>query len=103
MNNVEIARIIGTFALILCFLIEGLILSHENIWKKYGRASGIWIVVYVYFLIALRVMLIFHWGTQNQLSIVSGWTAIIPLVGIILHMIFRGREDKPLFNPKTKK
>jgi hypothetical protein len=94
MDNLQLARIVGFISLLLAFIIKGIILARQKWWLRYGRAAGVWMLLYIYFLIILRGVSLFNWATRDQLTIISGYAGIIPLVGIVLHILIRGREDK---------
>lgn len=94
MNDVHTARVIGTISLMITVVLKGFILARQRLWLRYGRAAGIWLILYIYFLIVIRIFSIFELASRDQLTIISGYAAIIPLFGILLHILIRGREDK---------
>lgn len=86
MNIVYIAQIIGTISIFLLFCLKMYIIATPQAWLKSGRAADLWTSIYVFFLFALRVIQLAGITTTEELRIVSGFTAVIPLAGVIAHL-----------------
>ncbi len=88
MNQVEIAQIVGVVSILALFSLKFFIVIHTPSFKKSGRIAMFWTVMYVFFLTALRLLNVFNLATQDQLRIISGWSTVIPLVAVIIHLFF---------------
>ncbi len=86
MNIAETAQIVGIVSFSLILLIKLYILMSPKAWAKSGRAVALWILVYFFFLYALRLLAFFKIGAMDDLRIVSGFATVIPLAGIIAHV-----------------
>lgn len=68
--------------------------SAEAYWKS-GRVALLWTTIYVLFLFALRAMSLFEVGTQFQLRIISGYSSLIPLLGVSYHLFLVKKLREP--------
>lgn len=87
MDNLMLARTVGILAFTITIVIKAVIIARQDLWRKYGRVASAWMVVYFLFLYALRLFSFFQVASNNDLSIISGWTCLIPLFGIILNIL----------------
>lgn len=86
MNIVYTAQIIGIVSVFLLFCLKLYIISTPQAWVKSGRAADLWTSIYVFFLFALRAIQFTGLTTTDELRIISGFTAVIPLAGVIAHL-----------------
>lgn len=82
-----IAQLIGTISFFILICIKLYIIASPSAWRKFGRVAATWFVVYFFFLFILRFISLLGVGTLDQLRIVSGFSTLIPLFGVIAHMI----------------
>jgi hypothetical protein len=87
MNNlVSIAQVTGTVAIFLLFCIKFYIAISPKSTNRLLRIAILWTTVYIFFLFTLRLLSLFNIGTIDQLRIISGFAALIPLIAIIVHV-----------------
>lgn len=91
MNIVFLAQIIGVISIFLIFCLEFYIAIVPTAFVKAGRAALLWFSIYVFFLFVLRGVALFNLATPDQLRIVSGFSTLIPLIAIAVHL-FLGKK-----------
>lgn len=96
MNILIISQIIGTIAVFFLFIIQFWMSINETSFQKSGRVILLWTSTYIFFLFVLRVFTLFKIATLDDLRIVSGFSALIPLVAVIIHLlIVKKIEETP--------
>ena len=95
MNNpVYIAQLVGTISIFFLFCIKFWIAISPKSTKRTLRIAVLWTTIYIFFLFILRLFSLIHLGTQDQLRIVSGYAALIPLVAVIIHLFLQKKLDE---------
>lgn len=104
MNDAQTAQTVGIISLLLLFGLEFFIVIHTPSFKKSGRIAMLWTVIYVFFLTALRVISFYKLATVDQLRVISGYSTIIPLVAVVIHLFFTKKlnEDTDFYNTQVK-
>ncbi len=92
MNEVKIAQLVGIIAFVGFMVIMTIVLAHAREWVKYGRIIAAWLIIYLWFLLLLRIFSFFTIGTREQLTIVSGFATVIPLAAILFNIFLVKRE-----------
>lgn len=95
MNIIYIAQVTGAVSIFLLFAIKLYILISPSAWYKSGRTAVLWTTVYVFFLFALRLLQLFGIGTLEELRIVSGFAAVIPAAGVLIHLLLFQQTPPP--------
>lgn len=95
MNIIVIAQIVGLISFIILLCIKFYILIDIRTFRKSGRAAGLWLTIYLLFLVILRSLSLFKLADIQQLTIISGFSALIPLFGIIIQLILTKKMEKP--------
>lgn len=85
-NTVYIAQIVGTISVLLLFVIKLVIVSNPILWAKSGRIASLWTIIYVFFLFVLRIFSLFHLADIDSLRLISGYSSLLPLLGVISHL-----------------
>lgn len=88
MNIVEIAQITGVVSIFALFSINFYITVLDYAWRKSGRVAMLWTTVYIFFLFFLRGLSQINVGTTDQLRIISGFSSLIPLLAVVIHLFF---------------
>jgi hypothetical protein len=95
MNNlVQIAQAVGVVSILTLFLIKFYIVVVDSAWRKSGRIAMLWTCMYVFFLFTIRLLSYYHIGTLNDIRLISGFSAVIPPIAIILHLFFARKIDE---------
>lgn len=93
---VLIAQIIGTASIFILFCINLFIISSETHFQRAGRVSILWITIYGFFLFVVRIFSLLGIATTDQLRIISGISALIPLVMVIIHLFLIKKIESPI-------
>lgn len=95
MNNLEeIAQTIGLVSIFLIFILKLYIAVVPSAFLRAGRAAILWFTIYVFFLFTIRFLSYFELATLTDLRIISGFSTLIPLIAIILHLFLGKRVEK---------
>lgn len=92
---VKLAQYIGVVSILVLFLFNFYIAVHIVSFRKSGRVALLWTTIYVLFLFCLRVIQLMNIATSEQLRIISGFTAVIPLVGVAYHLFLVRKIENP--------
>ena len=91
---VQSAQIVGTIAIFLLFCIKFWLAISPTTTKKTLRVAILWTTIYIFFLFVIRFFSLLHIGTLDQLRIISGYTSLIPLTAITVHLFLQKKMDK---------
>ncbi len=95
---IPIANLAQITGIVTIFLFACLSLNIAIVYKTYERAGRIallWISIYILFLFLLRLFSLIGIGTVEQLRIVSGFSSLISLVALLIHLFMvRKIEEK---------
>lgn len=95
MNNItSIAQLTGTISIFLLCCIILYIIANTASWAKSGRVAALWLIIYIFFLFILRAINLLGIADQNSLRIISGFSGLIPLLGVCIHM-FLFKQSTP--------
>jgi hypothetical protein len=94
MTAVELAQIVGIFSIYSLFALKiFLAVNKERYSKETMAACTLWTAMYFYFLGFLRLLSFMELATSDALRVVSGWSSLIPLVAVIVHLFFmKGKQ-----------
>lgn len=95
LDLVKTAQITGTVAIFFLFCIKLYIVANPIAWAKSGRVASLWTIIYIFFLFILRLINLQGTADMDALRIVSGYSAIIPLVAVIAHL-FLFKQTSPV-------
>lgn len=98
MNIVKIAQTVGVVSILVLFILKFFIVVHTPSWKKSGRVAMLWTTIYVFFLFILRVLSTYNLASLEQLRIISGFSSLIPLLAVIIHLFFKKKLDSEVKN-----
>lgn len=93
MTLLEFSQIVGTAAIFLLFVIKFYIAVTLKHFLRSGRVAILWTTIYVFFLFVLRLLGLFGIGSIDDLRIISGFSAIIPLIGVLSHLYLSRNMD----------
>lgn len=93
MNIVTIAQIIGVVSILLLFSLKFYIVVIDSAWHKSGRIAMLWTCIYVFFLFFLRLFALFELATTSQLRVISGFTSLIPLIAVVVHLFLVKKQE----------
>lgn len=85
----------GTIAFFLLFFLHFYIAVVTTAFYKAARTAVLWTSVYVFFLFFLRLLLLLHVGTAEQIMIAGSWTTFIPLILIITQLFLNKKMHVP--------
>lgn len=86
MNTVQIAQLLGAVSIGLLFCINFFIAISEEHFQRVGRTAFLWSTIYFFFLFMLRFININHLATRDEISLLSGFSAPIPLLFVMIHL-----------------
>lgn len=95
-NHVFIAQVVGTLALYLLFGIKFWLVVNPNSSNYVFRRAVLWFLIWLFAYNVLRSLTLFHIGTTDQRTIAAGWSAVVPLVGTLVHMYLDRKMKKEL-------
>lgn len=95
MNNAAyVAQWVGTISILALFIIKLIIVSNNKAWAKSGRVAVLWTTMYVFFLFVLRLVSITGAATTEELRIISGFSAVLPLLGVGSHLLLAESNEE---------
>ncbi len=94
MSTLEISRLIGTVSLFLLFAIKFYIAIRWTRFYRTGRIAILWTSMYIFFLFILRLLAAFNWGTIDSRTIIAGYSSLIPLLAVIIHLFLDRKIDQ---------
>lgn len=86
MTIIYYSRLVGTIAIFLLYSIMFYIGLKVSLFRKVGRVAILWTTFYIFELFFLRLLSLIHIGTLDELTIISGFSALIPLIAVIIHI-----------------
>lgn len=89
----EWAQLIGVVSIFLIFSLDACIAILTKLYIRCGRAALLWTAVYVLFLFFLRACAYLGIGTIEELRVLSGFSSLIPLLALLLHLYLARKID----------
>lgn len=94
MNISQIAQLVGAIALLVFFAIDFVIVIIPRLFDKFGRTASLWLLIYIFIILMVRVLSLIGAATLDQLRVISGFSALIPLVAVVVNLIFVKYTEK---------
>ncbi len=94
MNIVFYAQATGTVAIFLLYCLLFWLSIMPTTTKRILRTAILWTTTYIFFLFVLRALNLLHLGTLDQLRIISGFSSVIPLLAIIVHLFLEKKINE---------
>lgn len=96
MNTVDVAKLTGTVSVLLIFILQFWIAINPRSSKRTLRACVLWFSVWVFFFFTVRILSLTKIATSDELSIILGFSLLIPLVGIIAQLFIEKKVQEEL-------
>ncbi len=90
------AQIIGTISIFILFCFKLWIAINPLSSRHLLRMAILWTTVYIFFLFILRLLSLFNIGTLDGLRVVSGFSALIPLVAVMIHLYLDRKLERTI-------
>lgn len=91
---VLVANIVGTVSIFLLFVMKFFIAINNHLFRKSGRVAILWTTIYVFFLFMLGLVRLLNIASQDELRIISGFTSVIPLIGVATHLFLNKKIEE---------
>jgi hypothetical protein len=94
MDIQNIAQITGIISLLLLFMTKFILVVSDDTGPSPLKTGVLWTSLYIFFLFVLRVCSYFDVGTMEQLRVISGFSSVIPITAVLVHLYLSRRVDK---------
>lgn len=88
-----IAQYVGIVSIFIIFCLKFYIAVYTPAFIRAGRAALFWFSIYALFLFLLRFLQLLGVTDADTLRIISGFTTLIPLTAIIIHLLLSKRIE----------
>lgn len=94
MNLTNISIWVGTLSFFGFYFVCFYMCLYRKSFLKSGRVGLLWASIFIFFLGILRIVSIFNLIPPSTLRIISGFSATIPLISILMHLYLNRKIEE---------